>query len=624
MGADRLTRVGAIRHGLAAGPGKLYTEPAYVSEIWLNEARRLVSAISRTERVGMSGLELLLNIAGGVALLLWATRMIRTGIMRAYGAELRRFLRRSTTNRLNAFAMGTAVAALLQSSMAPALLAVSFAGSGLIALGPGLAIMLGADLGSTLVVQILSFDISWLSPVFLFAGVVAFLGSSSSILRQIGRVLIGLGLMLLSLGLIVGASEPLRDSEALQGIVTPLANDPLLAVLLAALLTWVAHSSVAMVLLIMSLTMAGVVPLGLGFALVLGANIGSGLVPVVLTLSSGPVARRIPFGNLGFRVMGALVALPLIDLAAPYLALLGQDPARQIANFHTLFNLALAAVFLPFTGLAARLCTRAFPEREEEVALSEPKYLDPAAIDSPAVALGGATREVMRMADIVETMLRDLIEVFRNDDAKLLDRLSALDDEVDSLHEAIKLYLTKVSRNELGEEDSRRCVELISLTINLEHIGDIIDKNLLEIAQKKIKKKLTFSKPGWQDIEKMHGRVIEQMQLAMSVFVSGDVAVARRMLTEKDRLRTLERNSSERHLERLRRGLVESIETSALHIDILRDLKRINSHLTSVAYPILDAQGELRQSRLKLRGDDPAEDTGDEELDSELALPKSP
>ena len=300
----------------------------------------------------MSGLELLLNIAGGVALLLWATRMIRTGIMRAYGSELRRFLRRSTTNRLKAFGMGTAVAALLQSSMATALLAVSFAGSGLIAIGPGLAIMLGADLGSTLVVQVLSFDISWLSPVFLLAGVVVFLSASSSLPRQIGRILIGLGLMLLSLGLIVGASEPLRGSEALQGIVTPLANDPVLAVLLAAILTWVAHSSVAMVLLIMSLTMAGVVPLSLGFALVVGANVGSGLVPVVLTLSSSPVARRIPFGNLIFRVLAALVAVPLIDLTAPYLELLGSDPARQIANSHTLFNLALVVVFLPFTGLA--------------------------------------------------------------------------------------------------------------------------------------------------------------------------------------------------------------------------------------------------------------------------------
>jgi phosphate:Na+ symporter len=570
----------------------------------------------------VSGHELLLNIAGGVALLLWATRMIRTGIMRAYGARLRRVLGRSTKNRLGAFAMGAGVAGLVQSSTATALLAVSFAASGLIAIAPGLAVMLGADVGSTLVVQVLSFDVSWLAPAFVLAGVAAFLGSSSPLPRHLGRVLIGLGLMLLSLGLIVGASEPLRGSAALQSVVVPLAGDPLLAVLLAALLTWVAHSSVAMVLLVMSFTLAGVVPLSLGFALVLGANIGSGIVPMALTFSARPVARRIPFGNLLFRLAGALIALPLIGVVAPYIELLGSDPARQIANFHTLFNLALAGVFLPLIGPMAALGARLFPESGEPEDQTEPKYLDPAAIASPPVALAGATREVIRMADIVETMLRGVIEVFRADDAKLLGRLCKQEDEVDRLYEAIKLYLAKVSRNPLGEEDSRRCVDLITFTTNLEHIGDIIDKNLLEIAQKKIKKKLNFSEQGWQDIERMHTRVVEQMQLAMGVFVSGDVTTARRLLTEKERFRNFERQSGERHLERLRSGRIESIETSALHLDILRDLKRINSHLTSVAYPILDAEGELRQSRLKLREDDGAAETEAEEVDSELAVPK--
>jgi phosphate:Na+ symporter len=270
----------------------------------------------------------------------------------------------------------------------------------------------------------------------------------------------------------------------------------------------------------------------------------------------------------------------------------------------------------------AALGARLFPESGEPEDQTEPKYLDPAAIASPPVALAGATREVIRMADIVETMLRGVIEVFRADDAKLLGRLCKQEDEVDRLYEAIKLYLAKVSRNPLGEEDSRRCVDLITFTTNLEHIGDIIDKNLLEIAQKKIKKKLNFSEQGWQDIERMHTRVVEQMQLAMGVFVSGDVTTARRLLTEKERFRNFERQSGERHLERLRSGRIESIETSALHLDILRDLKRINSHLTSVAYPILDAEGELRQSRLKLREDDGAAETEAEEVDSELAVPK--
>ena len=555
----------------------------------------------------MPGHVLLLNIAGGVALLLWATRMVRTGVMRAYGSDLRHFLGRSTRNRISACVMGLGVASVLQSSTATALLAVSFAGRGLVEIGPSLAIMLGADVGSTLVVQVLSFDISWLSPALILIGVVSFLAGPSAQWRHVGRMLVGLGLMLLALTLVVGASQPLRESTTLQYVMRPLAGDPILALLLAAVITWVAHSSVAIVLLIMSLTVVGVVPLTLGFALVLGANVGSGVIPLALTASGGAMARRIPLGNLLFRALGAILVLPLIDIVMPYIAMLGSEPGRQIANFHTVFNLALALVFLPLTTVVGNALVKFLPDSGGAAGEFKPRYLDPDIIDTPSVAIACATREVLRMADTVEIMLRGVIEVFRGDDSKLLETVSAMDDEVDRLHESIKLYLTRVSRNPLNDEDSRRCVDLISFTTNLEHIGDIVDKNLLELARKKIRNKLTFSEQGWQELTAMHTRVLHQMQLAMSVFVSRDIETARQLLKEKERFRELEMQGSQKHLARLRSGRIVSIETSALHLDILRDLKRINSHLTSVAYPILDASGELRHSRLKTAPKDGSE-----------------
>jgi len=459
--------------------------------------------------------------------------------------------------------------------------------------------MLGADVGSTLVVQVLSFNVSWVSPVLILLGVVSFLAGPRAQWRHIGRVLIGLGLMLLALTLVVGASQPLRDSTTLQYVLRPLANDPILAVLLAAVITWLAHSSVAIVLLIMSLSVVGVIPVGLGFALVLGANVGSGIIALVLTASGGPLARRIPIGNLLFRTLGAVLVLPLIGFVAPYIALLGSDPGRQIANFHTVFNLALAIAFLPLTSVVGKVLIKLLPEGAGKDGEAKPRYLDPAVINSPSVAIACATREVLRLADTVESMLRGVIEVFRTDDSKLLETISAMDDIVDRLHESIKFYLTQVTRNALSDEDSRRCADLISFTTNLEHIGDIIDKNLLDLAQKKMRNKLTFSEQGWQELTDMHGRALHQMQLAMSVFVSHDIETARQLLKEKERFRELEMQGSQKHLARLRSGRIESIETSALHLDILRDLRRINSHLTSVAYPILDASGELRQSRLK-------------------------
>ena len=542
---------------------------------------------------------LLANAAGSIALLLWGTRMVRTGIVRAYGTQLRRWLGRATRRRAHAFAMGLGVAGAVQSSTAVALLAVSFAGKGLLGTGPGLAVMLGADVGSTLVVQVLAFDLNGLSPILVLLGVVSFMAGPSQRWRHLGRVAIGLGLMLLALSLLVSVSAPLRDSALLQDILAALASAPLLALLIGALLTWVGHSSVATVLLIMSLASLGAVPLDLSLALLLGANVGSGLIPLALSWRGGPVARRIPIGNLAFRLVGALLVLPFIGLIIPHLEVLAATPGRHIANAHVLFNLGLAVVFLPLVSVTARVIDHLLPEPPADADAPTPRHLDEGALDSPAAALACGTREALRMADTVEVMLCRVADVFRHNDADLLESLSTLDDEVDALHLEIKLYLTRLSRRPLSDADSQRCMALIGLVMNLEHVGDIIDKGLLDLARRKIKHRLNFSAAGWSELTDLHDRAMEHMKLAMTVFVSGDIKIARQLVANKERFGTLEREGAARHLERLRNGDVDSVDSSALHLDMQRDLKRITSHLTSVAYPILHASGQLRRSRLK-------------------------
>ena len=547
----------------------------------------------------MAGHEILLNIIGGVALLLWAVRMIRTGIMRAYGSQLRKALSGSGQNRLAAFGAGVGTAAALQSATGATLLAISFVQNRLIGLATALAVILGADLGSTLVVQVLSFDIAWLSPVLIAGGVISFMTSEKPIRRHLGRAAIGLGLVLLALQLVVGVSEPLRESPSLQAVLQALASDPILAVVVGAAITWIAHSSVAMVLLIMSLTASGVVSLPLGIALVLGANIGTALVAIGLTARSPVTARRLPYANLLFRAVGMIVVLPLIALLLPYLDLLGGDPGRQIANFHTAFNLALAVAFLPVLPAVAALLERVFPEPTGGGDEPTVRHLDETLLDNPKLALASATREVMRMADVVESMLKNSIDCFESDDPACVDRIREQDDLVDELHEEIKLYATKISRNKMNDEESRDCTNIIIFTTNLEHIGDIIDNSLMDLAKKRRRNQLTFSDEGFTEIREFHAGVVRQMQVAMSVFVSRDPGMARSLIEQKTEFRERERLGSLHHLDRLRDGRPETIETSALHMDILRDLKRIHSHLTSVAYPILDAVGELRPTRLR-------------------------
>ncbi|MGO8915621.1 MAG: Na/Pi cotransporter family protein [Stellaceae bacterium] len=545
---------------------------------------------------------MLLDLTGGVALLLWGMHMVHSGILRAFGADLRRFLGAALRNRFSAFAIGVAVTGLLQSSTATGLLVTSFAAGGMLALVPALAVMLGANVGTTLVVQVLSFDISAAAPVLLILGVVAFRRGARTRARDLGRVAIGLGLMLLALHILLGSLVPAETAPAVRSLLQAVTAQPLLNLLIGALLAWAAHSSVAVVVMVMSLAYSNFLTPVAVLALVLGANLGSAINPVLEGGSgANPATRRLPLGNLAIRIVGCLLVLPFLAPIAGMLQALEPNPTRQVADFHTFFNLALAALFiLPLDGVAW-LLEKLLPERQEAADPGRPLYLDPTALDTPTVALTCAAREVLHIGDIVEAMLRQTMTALITDDRKLVSEIERMDDAVDKLDEALKLYVTEITRNSLEPADAHRAMEIISFSINLEHIGDIIDKNLMELAAKKIKRRLKFSPEGAAELRAFHQRVVDSLKVALGVFMSGDVKMARQLIREKVPVREAERAAAENHLARLREGRPESIETSSLHLDVLRDLKRIHSHICSVAYPVLETAGELQPSRLKER-----------------------
>jgi phosphate:Na+ symporter len=546
----------------------------------------------------MHGVDTILNVLGSVALLLWGVRMVRTGLMRAFGSALRRAIGACSKNRFTAFVGGLGLTGVLQSSTATALLLASFAGRGLITLSIALAVMLGANVGTTITSQILSFDLGWLSPLMIAIGVIAFLSSPQDAPRHLGRVAIGLGLMLLSLKLLTAATEPMRSSPSFLAALEGLQDEYVIAVLFGALVTWAVHSSLSTVLLVMSFAASGIIHPPLALSLVIGANIGGALAPYVDQPPSNPAARRVPLGNLITRLAVGIAFLPFIVPLTHWLALAESSPARMAVNFHTLFSIVAAIVFLPLIDPLARLCERLLPARAG-VQDVEPRHLDANVLDTPAEALACAMRETLYLGDRVADMLRQTIEVFENNDQRLARTIAAEDNSVDKLYEAIKLYLVKISRNELSEEQGRRYVEILSLTTNLEHIGDIIDKNLMELAGKKIKNRLAFSAEGLAELKAFHGRVAENLRLALNVFTTRDLALARRLVAEKAAIRESEAKAADSHFARLRAGRPESMETSTIHIDVIRDLKRINGHATSVAYPILEAAGELAETRLK-------------------------
>jgi phosphate:Na+ symporter len=540
----------------------------------------------------------LLNLLAAVALLVWGTYLVRTGILRVFGANLRHVLARSIGTRPAAALAGLGVTALVQSSTATALIVAAFVGQGLVALPTALAVMLGADVGTSLMAVVFSFDLSWLSPLFIFVGVVLFIGRQSTQLGRFGRVLIGLGLMLLALRLVSESTAIMVRSPAIKALLGSLSSDILLEITVGAVLAVVAYSSLAIVLLNATLAATGAIPLDVAIGLTLGANLGSGLLGVLATAKSTVEVRQVPIGNLVFKAVGVLLAAPCVGLWIKYARPL-VDPAHMVVLFHLVFNVLIALLFLAFTHIVARWVEQWLPKPDRSMVAGRPHHLDPSALATPSLAISNAAREALHQADIVETMMLGMLRVIRDNDLRLAEELRKLDDTVDQLYSAIKYYLTKISREALGEEESRRWTDIISFTINMEQIGDIIERVLIDIEDKKIRKGRNFSDAGMAEICELHARLVDNLRLGMSVFLNGSVRDAHKLLEEKARFRDLERAYAGTHLMRLAENTVQSIETSSLHLDLISDLKRINSHICSIAYPILDSAGALAPSRFK-------------------------
>ena len=541
----------------------------------------------------------LLKLLAAISLLVWGTHIVRTAVLRVFGENLRRVLAKSFSHRVTAMLAGMGVTGLVQSSTATCLIVASFVGKGLVTTSAALAAMLGADVGSSMMAVVLSQDLSWVSPLLILVGVVMFVSSQDTGPGRIGRVLIGLGLITLSLQLIVQATRPMTESPAVRALLVALPSEMMLDVFVGTLLAVMAYSSLAIVLLTATLAASGMVPASVALGLVLGANVGSGLLAMIATSRASPQVRRLPAGNFIFKAVGALIAIPFLPEARALLQEHAGSVHQQVVLFHLGFNVAIAIVFIGLAGVVARLTEKLLPEPSALSGTERPRHLDPSALATPSLAISCAAREALHQADVVETMLRGILPVIKHNDLALAEQLRRMDDTVDELYSAIKFYLTQISRGALSERESRRWTDIVSFTINMEQIGDIIERILQDVEDKKIRKSRSFSEAGMAEICHMHERLMANLRLGMSVFLDGHVRDAHKLLEEKARFRDLEHEYAATHIARLRDNTAQSIETSSLHLDLISDLKRINSHICSIAYPILESAGALSKTRIR-------------------------
>jgi phosphate:Na+ symporter len=423
--------------------------------------------------------------------------------------------------------------------------------------------------------------------------------------RQNGKILVGIGLLILSLELTGEATTPLRDSQLLPVIVDYLSSDPVTTYLLAALMTWLFHSSIAAIILLISFASRGLIHPDLAVVMVLGVNLGSSIIAPLLTRNAPPETRVVPLGNLLMRGAGSLIILILFLTFKPSIDFIGSDPVSQVVNTHILFNMIILVAGIPLSGLVLRATEalvnlKAKPEAPSETIFTqEISALDMSVITSPPLALGNATREVVRTCETVDVMLRRIIDLYEKPDQVSINELAKLDDRLDARHAAIKLYLAKLATQKLTEDEALRTQELLGACVKLEQVGDIIVRNMLVHVQKKMDRKLEFTEEGWDELTEFHAMVLSNAHLAFNVLVSRDSYTARQLVREKDHLRDMEKRTSEMHFQRLREGTVRSVETSSIHLDTIRDLKQINSLLASMAYPVLEEKGMLGGTRLK-------------------------
>jgi len=528
------------------------------------------------------------NFLAGIALMLLGIRNLRVGSDRAFGAKLRRWMRTATKGNTRAMVAGFFVSVLLPSTTAVSLLAVEAIDAGYVTLPHMLALMLGANIGFTVTVQLLAFKFYIFNAIFIVTGAPLYLFNQRQSTRGLGQVLLGIGFLLLSIGVLTDAVAPWKDSSELRQVLQLLENHLWWLVGFTVLLTVVLQSPTSVIGIAMALCAQQVLTLNAAVAMVVGANVGVAVTGLIAGYARTET-RRMAIGNLLFKLAGAAVCTPILVLLIQALKPFSPSGDSQIiANAHLLFNVALTVVFLPMVAVAAGLLEKFVPERASATGEFGPRYLDQSALASPALALGQATREILHMGDVVREMLHDAYRCFHESDETQCEKVQKEDDRIDLLNNAIKAYITRVSERELNPDESRREVALLTFATELETIGDIVDKNLVDLARKKITSHVDFSKEGAVELDGFFQKVLENFDIAISAFASQDKTLANQLLERKREVNELERDLRNRHFQRLRDGLPESFETSAIHLDVLTNLKAINSHLTAVAYPILE------------------------------------
>ena len=534
---------------------------------------------------------LFLQVVGAVFLLLYAIRLTGQGFELAFSSAFDKAWSSAGGSRARAFAAGVAGTALLQSSGALVTLVISFAHVATLPLARSLGIVLGADIGSTLTVQVLSFRVHQFAFPVLSAGVFLYLWGRKGKVRAIGQGILGFGFMLLALRFLSEAAGDAGRIDGLRTLMAQLQDSPFTGFVLGALLAALFQSGTAVLILLIAFAKEGILSAPAVLPLVLGANVGGTAVAFVAASGLASEGKRVAWGHLAIKASGALLFLPLFPAALRVISAFSRDGAHLVANAHTLFNLSLALLFLPLVDRIASLLTRAIPTPKGSVPRGQPVFLDREHLPVAGAALGQVAREIVRMADMLQEMQEDAIEAIRSGDMARLERIARADDDVDRLTREIKVFLSTLGEGSLDSGQTQRATAYIAIVSDLENIGDFVDKTVTDHLRRLGERNQRFSEEGGRELVAFLTEVGSLYREAVSAFVTRDRNAARNVIDRRKEIGARERELRMAHIRRLQRGTPESLESSAAHLDILSSWKGIVSHCVSIAHAVSQMEG---------------------------------
>ncbi len=516
----------------------------------------------------------LITLLGASALLVYSIDELSKSVQYLAGNRFRVWINTFGENRLYGIFLGIVFAILLTSSSAVTVMLVGLANARLMSIPQVFSVTLGASIGSTFIVHLFAIKIADYGLLLIAVGVILSSLSSSDRIDRMARCSLFMGIMFFAMSLLGESGKTLEKNELFQYVIQYFHDRPLVSLCISGVFTAVIHSSAATIAFVMSLMTAQHGTVYEAFPWMLGANLGTTATAYFASFKSGQLGKQAALGHLVCKVVGVAICLPFMHELSQGCEYLVGDLGRQIALSHTLFNVIVAVLFFPFISVGVRLVQKLVPEAEKEKQF-EFQYLDQRTLESPELALAQAQREILRVSDTVEQMVEKSIHLFKGSNEREIESLKAMDQVVDFLNKGIKLYLTKMSQGDMTPEQVQKEFELLLRTNDLENIGDIIDKNILELARKHIKKGYKFSEEGWNEIMTFHAKVVECLRISTAYFTSHDRALAAKLMVLHQQIEDLTLDLSENHVQRLHRGVKQSMDTTSVHLDLIGNLQRI-------------------------------------------------